>query len=99
MAQETINVGQSPNDGTGDTIRGAYEKCNNNFGELYSRSQLANKPDSSVGSDGDTRGMIAFPELDPQAQDDQLYVCLADYDGSSNIWARITLDTTVWPES
>ncbi len=94
MAQETINVGQSPNDGTGDTIRGAYEKCNNNFGELYSRSQLANLPNSSVGSDGDTRGMIAFPTL--ETEDDQLYICLADYDGSSNIWARVTMDLTAW---
>mgnify|MGYP001207376441 CR=1 FL=1 len=35
MAQEVINIGTTPNDGTGDTIRGAGLKINNNFTELY----------------------------------------------------------------
>jgi len=35
MAQETINVGSSANDGTGDALRSAFVKCNNNFTELY----------------------------------------------------------------
>jgi hypothetical protein len=35
MAQQTINVGATANDGTGDGIRTAYIKCNDNFQELY----------------------------------------------------------------
>jgi len=35
MAQQTINVGATANDGTGDGIRTAYIKCNDNFKELY----------------------------------------------------------------
>jgi cytoskeletal protein CcmA (bactofilin family) len=35
MAQELINIGNIANDGTGDTIRGAGIKINNNFTELY----------------------------------------------------------------
>ncbi len=35
MAQQTINVGALPNDGTGDPLRVAYEKINDNFDELY----------------------------------------------------------------
>ena len=35
MAQETINLGALADDGTGDTIRGAGIKINNNFTELY----------------------------------------------------------------
>jgi hypothetical protein len=35
MAQQTINVGATANDGTGDGIRSAYIKCNSNFNELY----------------------------------------------------------------
>ena len=35
MAQQTINVGATANDGTGDGIRTAYIKCNDNFNELY----------------------------------------------------------------
>lgn len=38
MAQEIINVGLTPNDGAGDPLRTAFEKCNNNFTELYSTS-------------------------------------------------------------
>ncbi len=36
MAKQTINVGTLPNDGTGDTLRVAFEKANSNFTELYS---------------------------------------------------------------
>ena len=35
MAQELINIGALADDGTGDTIRGAGIKINNNFTELY----------------------------------------------------------------
>lgn len=35
MAQQVINIGTSPNDGTGDQLRTAFEKCNDNFTELY----------------------------------------------------------------
>ena len=35
MAQEVINIGAQADDGTGDTIRGAGIKLNNNFTELY----------------------------------------------------------------
>lgn len=35
MAKEIINIGLSPNDGTGDPLRDAFEKANNNFDELY----------------------------------------------------------------
>ena len=35
MAQQTLNVGSSANDGTGDTLRVAMDKVNDNFTELY----------------------------------------------------------------
>lgn len=35
--QQTINVGTSPNDGTGDPVRDAFIKVNENFDELYER--------------------------------------------------------------
>ena len=81
MAREIINVGSAPNDGTGDPIRTAYIKCNNNFGELYSRYQET-VPGSSVGSVGDTAGMYA-------ADATHFYYCFQDYDGSSEIWRQI----------
>jgi hypothetical protein len=36
---------------------------------------------SSVGKSGDTAGMIAW-------EDDAVYVCTANYDGSTQIWRR-----------
>lgn len=38
MSQQTIEIGTSANDGTGDTLRDAFDKCNNNFTELYAVS-------------------------------------------------------------
>lgn len=35
MSQININVGSSPNDGTGDSIRGAFINVNTNFTEVY----------------------------------------------------------------
>ena len=35
MAQQTINTGSEPNDGTGDPLRNAFTKANQNFTELY----------------------------------------------------------------
>ena len=35
MAKQTINIGTSANDGTGDPLRNAMDKTNDNFTELY----------------------------------------------------------------
>jgi hypothetical protein len=35
MAQQVIDIGAAPNDGTGDPIRDAFDKANDNFTELY----------------------------------------------------------------
>ena len=88
MAQQVIDVGLTPNDGQGDAIRTAYIKCNNNFGELFSRVQDT-PPVAPGGTIGDTAGMIAYDT-------DYLYVCIADYDTSSEIWKRVAFDTAPW---
>jgi hypothetical protein len=44
---------------------------------------------SSVGEDGDVIGMIAI-------DNNYIYYCTADYDGSSNIWSRVALSSTPW---
>lgn len=36
MAKQTVNIGAAPNDGTGDPIRQAMSKINDNFDEIYS---------------------------------------------------------------
>ena len=88
MTLQVINVGTTPNDGQGDAIRTAYIKCNDNFAELYSRVQDT-PPTTPVGTAGDTAGMVAFDTT-------YLYVCVADYDSSSEIWKRVVFDTAPW---
>jgi hypothetical protein len=36
MAKQTINIGQTANDKTGDPLRTAFQKVNSNFNEIYS---------------------------------------------------------------
>jgi len=55
MARQAINIGTSANDGTGDTLRAAGEKINDNFGELYFKlggdsDTLSNQISLTVGS-------------------------------------------------
>ena len=41
MAKQTINIGTSANDGTGDALRDGADKINDNFTELYSGAGVA----------------------------------------------------------
>lgn len=163
MARQNINYGTNPNDGTGDTLRAAMDKVNDNFIELYNNESQANDetltsisiasnvlsyvdeesnttdidlnslldntnmpsitlglfdttngelslirddsssvvidldgryltysgqgvPLTSVGASGDIEGDIAF-------DDDYMYYCTADYDGSTAVWKRTALST------
>ena len=42
MARQTINIGTTANDGTGDPLRTAFDKINDNFVELYGGDDDAN---------------------------------------------------------
>ena len=42
MAQQTVSIGSSANDGTGDPLRTAFTKINTNFTELYGDTAEAN---------------------------------------------------------
>ena len=42
MARQNINYGANPNDGTGDTLRVAMDKINDNFTELFNNSSSQN---------------------------------------------------------
>ena len=43
-------------------------------------------PSTRVGAPGDTAGMIAYDSA-------YLYICTANYDGSSSIWKRVVTST------
>jgi hypothetical protein len=49
-AQQTINIGTTPSDGTGDTLRTAFGKVNTNFTELYSLTSAINASNISTGT-------------------------------------------------
>lgn len=50
MAKQVINIGTTANDGTGDPLRTAFDKVNDNFTELYSDD--SGDVDSVSGSGG-----------------------------------------------
>ena len=50
MAKQTINLGTTANDGNGDNLRSAMDKCNDNFTELYG----ANSVSSNMALSGNT---------------------------------------------
>lgn len=50
MAKQTINIGTTANDGTGDPLRTAFDKVNSNFTELYNDD--AGDVNSIIAGDG-----------------------------------------------
>lgn len=70
MAKQTINVGTTTNDGTGDTLRTGAIKINQNFDELYSvtdnifsgdYNDLTNKPSLFNGAYASLTGKPTIP--------------------------------------
>ena len=58
MTIQTINVGSLANDGTGDDLREAFIKVNQNFADLDTRTEATTA--TNVG----TSGASVFKELD-----------------------------------
>ena len=48
MARQVINIGSSANDGTGDPLRTAFDKINDNFVELYGSDNDINTLDANL---------------------------------------------------
>lgn len=60
MAKQTIGIGSVANDGTGDPFRDAFDKCNDNFNELY--GWQAAMPSYTVGTlpSAATAGLLIY---------------------------------------
>ncbi len=54
MAKQTINIGTNANDGTGDPLRTAFTKINENFTELYSADGNLNTLDANLDVNGNS---------------------------------------------
>jgi len=59
MAISTINIGTLANDGTGDDLREAFIKVNNNFTELNARQAENTTASNRLADDGTTKGVFA----------------------------------------
>jgi hypothetical protein len=64
MTQTVINVGSTANDGTGDTLRGAFANTNNNFTEVYAISTYGSNNANNafnVANTANTKATIVGP--------------------------------------
>ncbi len=77
MAKQTIALGAAPNDGTGDALRTAFDKANDNFDELYGGAMPGATP-ASAGAAG-VAGTICWDVS-------YIYVCIA-----TNTWKRAAI--------
>lgn len=61
MAKQTVNIGTAANDGTGDPLRTAFDKLNDNFDEVYGNNFVTQDmlSDDIVGDDELENQLIA----------------------------------------
>lgn len=60
MAQQLIDIGSVANDGTGDTLRQAGDKINDNFTELYTQAIRAVTGTTDTVLNTDFRKIVAY---------------------------------------
>ncbi len=78
-----INVGATANDKQGDSLRAAFTKVNT---YLYPQTTA---PTTSKGKVGDDIGMVAYDST-------YFYYCIGEYNGTANIWKRMTHPVGTW---
>jgi len=66
MAKQVINIGTTANDGTGDPLRSAFDKVNDNFTELYDDDA------------GDVNSITATAPIVRDSPDGNVTISLAD---------------------
>jgi hypothetical protein len=104
MAKQTINIGSSPNDGTGDPLRDAMDKTNDNFTELYNGAGVADGAvtTAKLAADAVDSDKIADGAIDSvHIADDQItyaklgaeFTTAAALSGTSVDWATATTFT------
>lgn len=79
MTKQVIGIGATANDGTGDPLRTAFDKINQNFTELYNGFQPTATP--ATASSTGTTGTVAWDA-------NYIYVCVA-----TNTWKRVAIAT------
>lgn len=107
MSKQTINVGSTANDGTGDTLRAACIKINSNFTEVYDTAQSSfTKANTTYDFVLSTLPVEVPTQSVGKAGDEQgmisydsqyIYYCTEGYDGGvSNVWKRVAWSNDTW---
>lgn len=60
MTRQTINVGTTANDGTGDSIRGAFQNVNSNFSEVYANTDSLTVVVASAFAKANAANVLAY---------------------------------------
>ena len=63
MALQLINIGGQANDGTGDSIRDAFNKTNSNFGDVYTQLDVYNNIFSFVDTSTNASFAVTLSEI------------------------------------
>lgn len=63
MAKQNINIGSNANDGTGDPLRTAFQKINDNFAELYGDDSSADTFTSPQITNGTLNGLTTINNI------------------------------------
>lgn len=84
MTRQIINTGSAANDGTGDTLRTAGEKINDNFQELYGLfgGDILDVPTEFVDSGLDFVGPVNTTHLKFKVPSAERFIYLPDDDGT-----------------
>ena len=61
MAKQTINIGTTANDGTGNTLRDSFDICNDNFNEVYADGFVSY---SRLGNEFKTSATLSASDVD-----------------------------------
>lgn len=90
MPQQTINIGAAPNDGTGDPLRDAFDKSNDNFDELYGvTGQTHMIPIMANGMTGRTTNGAATGSTETATN--KIMTPTLDFDASADEFAQFML--------
>jgi hypothetical protein len=96
MAQQTINIGATANDGTGDQLRTAFDKVNDNFIEVYTElggTSLSNvKISGNTISTDDTNGNLT---LDPNGSGTIILANAVTASSTVTVTGALTASSTV----